>query len=131
MRECRLGAQKKKCHISAGERHTGVPHPSREPRDGSIRQNFGWKLYVSDTWVKQEPRTLDPEWRDSAGRAKKGNNSSRRSYIRPQSAGSWISRSQGVNLPRSVNCTSQSTKSSSSKSTTSYPVIGSSAVASL
>jgi len=45
---------------------------------------------------------LDPEWRDPAGRAQEGNNGSRRPYIRPQSAGSWISRSQGVKPSRSL-----------------------------
>jgi len=55
-----------------------------------------------DKWVKQESRTLDPEWRDSAGRAQKGNNGSRRPYTRPQSAGSLISRSRGVKPSRSI-----------------------------
>jgi len=59
-------------------------------RDGSSGQNIGWKLCVKDKWVNQESRTLDPEWRDSAGRVQKGNNGSRRPYIRPQSAGNWI-----------------------------------------
>jgi len=45
---------------------------------------------------------LDPEWRDPAGIAQKGNNGSRRPYLRPQSAGSWISRSQGVKPSRSL-----------------------------
>jgi len=40
-----------------------------------------WKLCVKDKWVKLDSRNLDPEWRDSAGRAKKGNNGSRRPYI--------------------------------------------------
>jgi len=57
-------------------------------RDGSNGQNLGWKLCVKDKWVKLDSRTLDPEWRDSAGRAKKGNNGSRRPYIKPQGAGS-------------------------------------------
>jgi len=56
----------------------------------------------SGTWVNQESQTLDPEWRDPAGRAQKGNNGSRRPYIRPQSAGSWISPSQGVKPSRSI-----------------------------
>jgi len=71
-------------------------------RDGSSGQNIGWKLCVKDKWVKQKSRTLEPDWRDSAGHAQKGNNGSRRPYIRPQSAGSWISRSRGVKPPRSV-----------------------------
>jgi len=50
----------------------------------------------------QESRTSDPEWRDPAGRAQKGNNSSRRPYMRLQSAGSWISRSRGVKPSRSI-----------------------------
>jgi len=54
---------------------------SREPADGSSGQNLGWKLCVKDKWVKLDSRNLDPEWRDSAGRAKKGNNGSRRPYI--------------------------------------------------
>jgi len=57
-------------------------------RDGSSGRSIDWKRYVKDKWVNQEARTLDPEWRDPAGHAKKGNNSSRRPYIRPQSAGS-------------------------------------------
>jgi len=71
-------------------------------RDGSSGQNIGWKLCVKDKWVKQESRTLDPEWKDSAGRAQKGSNGSRRPYIGPQSAGNWISRSRGVKPSRSV-----------------------------
>jgi len=31
-------------------------------RDGSSGQIIDWKLYVKDKWVKQESRTLDPEW---------------------------------------------------------------------
>jgi len=65
-------------------------------RDGSSGQNIGWKRYVKDKWVNQESRTLDTECRDPARRAQRGNNESRRPYIRPQSAGSWISRSRGV-----------------------------------
>jgi len=42
------------------------------------------------------------EWRGSAGHAQKGNNGSRRPYIRAQSACSWISRSQGVKPSRSL-----------------------------
>jgi len=57
---------------------------------------------VKDKWVNQKARTLDPVWRDPAGRAQKGNNGSRRPYIRPQSAGSWISRSRGVKPWRSI-----------------------------
>jgi len=38
-------------------------------QDGSSVQNLGWKLCEKDKWVKRESRTLDPEWRDSAGRA--------------------------------------------------------------
>jgi len=74
----------------------------RNQQDGSSGQNIGWKRYVKDKWVKQESRTLDPEWRDSAGRAQKGNNGSRRPYTRPQSAGSLISRSRGVKPSRSI-----------------------------
>jgi len=51
---------------------------------------------------QQESRTLDTEWRVSAGRVQKGNNGSRRPYIRPQSAGSWISGSRGVEPSRSL-----------------------------
>jgi len=79
------------CHMHQGNQ-----------RDGSSGQKLGWKLCVKDKWVKQESRTLDPEWRDSAGHAQKGNNGSRRPYIRPQSAGSCISRLRGVKLSRSV-----------------------------
>jgi len=34
-------------------------------RDGGSGQNLGWKLSAKDKCVKQESRTLDPEWRDS------------------------------------------------------------------
>jgi len=70
--------------------------------EGSIGQNLGWKLCVQDKWVKQESRIFNPEWRVSAGRVQKGNNGSRRPYIGPQSAGSWISRSRGVKPSKSV-----------------------------
>jgi len=43
-----------------------------------------------------------PRVERSSGRAQKGNNGSRRPYIRPQSAGSWISRSRRVKPSRSV-----------------------------
>jgi len=66
---------------------------------------------VKDKWVNQEARTLDPEWRDPAGHAQKGNNGYRRPYIRSQSAGSWISRSQGVNPSRSIRYQSEQSKS--------------------
>jgi len=62
---------------------------------------------VKDKWVNQVSRTLDRELRDPAGRAQKGNNGSRRPYIRPQSAGSWISRSEGVKPSRSVKVPSE------------------------
>jgi len=71
-------------------------------RDGSSGRSIDWKRYVKDKWVNQKARTLDPVWRDPAGRAQKGNNGSRRPYIRPQSAGSWISRSRGVKPSRSI-----------------------------
>jgi len=71
-------------------------------RDGSSGRSIDWKRYVNDKWVNQEARTLNPEWRDPAGRAQKGNNGSQRPYISPQSAGSWISRSQGVKPSRSI-----------------------------
>jgi len=74
---------------------------------------------------------LDPEWRDPAGRAQKGNNGFRRPYIRPQSAGSWISRSQGVKPSRSVKVPSkQSVKQVIYKKATTKRVVGSSAVGS-
>jgi len=57
-------------------------------RDGSSGRCIDWKRYMEDKWVNQEARTLDPKWRDPAGHAQKGSNGSRRSYIRPQSAGS-------------------------------------------
>jgi len=53
---------------------------------------------VKDKRVNQKALTLDPEWRDPAGHAQKGNNGSRRPYIRPQSAGSWITRSLTVKI---------------------------------
>jgi len=62
---------------------------------------------VKDKWVNQESRTLDPERRDPAGRAQKGNNGFRRPYIRPQSAGSRISRSRGVEPSISVKVPSE------------------------
>jgi len=75
--------------------------PCEKVNNGS-GQNLSWKLCVKEKWVRQESRTLDQEWRDSAGRARKENNGFRRPYIRPQSAGSWISRSRGVKPSRSV-----------------------------
>jgi len=81
--------------------------------------------------VVTEPRTLDPEWRDPAGRAQKGNNGSQRPYIRPQSAGSWISRSRGVKLLRSVKVPSkQSEKQVIYVGATTKRVVGRSAVGS-
>jgi len=71
-------------------------------RDGSSGRSIDRKRYVKDKWVNQEARTLDPEWRDPSGHAQKGNKGSRRPYIRPQSAGRWISRSQGVKPSRSI-----------------------------
>jgi len=74
---------------------------------------------------------LDPEWRDPAGRAQKGNNGSQRPYIRPQSAGSWISRSRGVKLLRSVKVPSkQSEKQVIYVGATTKRVVGRSAVGS-
>jgi len=81
---------------------------------------------VKDKWVNQESRTLDPEWRDPAGRAQKGNNGSRRPYIRPQSAGNLISRSRGVKPSRSVKVPSEQ----SVKQVIYERVVGSSAVGS-
>jgi len=69
---------------------------------------------------------LDPEWRDPAGRAQKGNNGSRRPYIRPQSAGNLISRSRGVKPSRSVKVPSEQ----SVKQVIYERVVGSSAVGS-
>jgi len=76
-------------------------------REDSSGRSIDWKRYVKDKWVNQESRTLDSEWRDPAGRAQKGNNGSWRPYIRPQSAGSWISRSRGVKPSRSVKVPSE------------------------
>jgi len=87
---------------------------------------------VKDKWVNQEERTLDSEWRDPAGHAQKGNNGSRRPYIRPQSTGSWISRSRGVKLLRSVKVPSeQSVKQVIYEGVTTKRVVGSSAVGSI
>jgi len=75
---------------------------------------------------------LDPEWRDPAGRVQKGNNGFRRPYIRPQSAGSWISGSRGVKPSRSVKVPSeQSVKQVIYEGVTSKRVVGSSAVGSI
>ncbi|XP_070075715.1 uncharacterized protein [Drosophila takahashii] len=74
----------------------------KNPRDGSNEQNYNLRPFVKDKWVKQGPRTLDPEWRDAAGRAHEGHNGTRRPYIKPPGAGNWISRSQGFNPSRSV-----------------------------
>jgi len=38
-------------------------------RDCSSGRSIDWKRYVKDKWVNKEARTLDPEWRDPAGRA--------------------------------------------------------------
>jgi len=100
-------------------------------RDGSSGRSIDWKRYVKDKWVNQEARTLDPEWRDPAGHAQKGNNGSRRPYIRPRSANSWISRSRGVKRSRSVNVSSeQSVKQVTYEGATTKRVVGSSAVGS-
>jgi len=101
-------------------------------RDGSSGRSIDWKRYMKDKWVNQEARTLDPEWRDSAGHAQKGNKGSRRTYIRPQSAGSWITRSRGVKPSRSVKVPSeQSVKQVIYEDATTKRVIGSSAVGSI
>jgi len=91
--------------ISAAERHTGV---RGNQRDGSNRQNSSLKLCVKDDWVEQEPRTLDPEYRNSAGRAKKGNNGYKRPYIKSitRSRIVKISNSPDIKLIKSVNLVS-------------------------
>jgi len=87
---------------------------------------------VKDKWVNQESRTLDPECRKPAGRVQKGNNGSRMPYIRPQSAGSWISRSRGVKPSRSVKVPNeQSVKQVIYDGATTKRVVGSSAVGSI
>jgi len=58
----------------SGTQARHLPHGNQ--RDGSSGQNIGWKRYVKDKWVNQEERTLDPECRDPAGHAQKGNNGS-------------------------------------------------------
>jgi len=101
-------------------------------RDGSSGQSIGWKRYVKDKWVNPEARTLDPEWRDPGGRAQKEINGSRRPYIRPQSAGSWISRSRGVKPSRSIKVPSeQSVKQVIYEGVTTKQVVGNSAVGSI
>jgi len=98
-------------------------------RDGNSGRSIDWKRYVKDKWVNQESRTLDPEWRDPADRAQKESNGSRRPYTRPQSAGSWISRSRGVKPSRSVQEPSKkSVKQVVYEGATSKRVVGSSAV---
>jgi len=78
-----------------------------------------------------QPGVTDPEWKDPAGRAQKGNKGSRRPYIRPQSTGSWISRSRGVKPSRSVKVPSeQSVKQVINEGATTKRVVGSSAVGS-
>jgi len=82
-------------------------------RDGSFRQNFGWKRCVKHKWVKQVPRTLDTEWRASAGRAQKGINGSRRPYIKPQGAASKSSvdhENQTIKISQDIKANSQSSK---------------------
>jgi len=83
MREVRLDGQSK-TGTQACHKHHG------NQRDGSSGQNIGWKLCGKDLWVEQESRSLDPEWRNSAGHAQNGNSGSRRPYIRPQSAGAGV-----------------------------------------
>jgi len=73
-------------------------------RDGSNRQNSSLKLFVKDKWDKQEPWTLNLEWRDSARRAQKGNNGSEALY---KAAGRWqlhqsITRSQSVKVSQDI-----------------------------
>jgi len=61
----------------------------------------------------------------------KGNNGSRRPYIRPQSAGSWISRSRGVKPSISIKVPNkQSVKQVIYEGATTKRVVGSSAVGS-
>jgi len=68
-------------HLGSEAAH-GVPRASREPAGvRSSGQNLGWKLRVRDKCVKQESRTLDPVWRDSASLAQKRNICSRRPSI--------------------------------------------------
>jgi len=92
-------------------------------RDGSSGQNLGWKLCVKDKWF--------PEWRDLAGLAEKGNNGSQRPYIRPQTAGSWISRSRGVKPSRSVKILSEQSVNRVNYKGATRRIVGSSAVESL
>jgi len=100
-------------------------------RDGSSGWRIDWKRYVEDKWVNQEARTLDPEWRDPADRAQKGNNGSRRPCLRPQSAGSWIRRSRRVKPSGSVKVPSeQSVKQVIYEEATTKRVVGSSTVGS-
>jgi len=109
---------------------SGITHHGNK-RDGSSGRSMDWKLYVVDKWVNQEARTLDPEWRDPAGHTQKGNNGSRRPYIRPRSAGSWISRSRGVKPSRSFKVPSeQSVKQVVYKGAATKRAVGSSAVGS-
>jgi len=114
-------------HLGSGAAHRRHKHHGNQ-RDDSSGRNIDWKRYVKDKWVNQESRTLDPEWRDPAGRAQKGNNGSRRPYIRPQSADSWISRSRGVKPSRSVKVPSkQSDKQVIYEGATTKRVVGRSA----
>jgi len=109
MRECRVQKGISELHwtlesavnFGPGEEFPHLGSEAAHRRATSIT-GTSWKLCVRDKWVKQESRTLDPECRDSAGRAQKGYNGSRRPYIRPQSAGSWINRLRGLKPSRSV-----------------------------
>jgi len=88
--------REEKCHISAVERDTGVPQASRE---SAGRQQWAEHRLeaVPERKVGQTGVTdLGPEVEQ------KRNIGSRRPYIRPQSAGRWISRSRGVKPSRSI-----------------------------
>jgi len=83
------------------------------------------KRYVKDKWVIQESRTLDPEWRDPAGRAQKGNNG--RSAL---AAGS-VDHEKSSHQDRSKYQSEQSVNQVIYEGATTRQVVGSSAVGSI
>jgi len=93
-----------------GRNTTIVPRASRKPAAVlSSGQNLVWKLCVKDKCVKQESRTLDLEWRDSASLAQKRNNGSHRDAERWQLDQS-ITRSQTIKTRQNTTVNSQSTE---------------------
>jgi len=76
-----FGSGEETLHLGSGAAHRRATCITGTSGTAAVGRTFGWERCVKDMLVKQEPRTLDPGWRDSAGRAQKENNGSRRPYI--------------------------------------------------